>query len=256
MLFNVYGDIDKPSLLIMHGMMNEWKVCYEKFHRLTSDFCLIFPAMDGCYDGSVNFTSFADQCQQIEDYVREHFDGKLDMVYGISQGATLMDELLSRNQISIRAAVLDGLYVARQGAIVGKMMARQLLKIQKNGGELPWGIRHIMMPLTGMTDKDVVSFSCIYTGFSKVTAERNTHEQYTYTQSPDIANTKAKVYLWCDSKEPYALKSHRIIKPYLKDYEEEVFDGYAHGELFFFETEKQCEKLMSIGQKLQRDEVQ
>lgn len=256
MLFNVYGDKDKPSLLIMHGMMNDWKIGYEKLHRLTSDFCLIFPAIDGCYDGSGDFTSFADQCQQIEDYVREHFDGKLDMVYGISQGATLMDELLSRNQISIRAAVLDGLYVAMQGAIVGKMMARQLLKIQKNGGKLPWGIRRIMMPLTGMTDKDMAAFSCIYTGFSKITAERNTHEQYTYTQSPDIANTNAKIYLWCGSKETYALKSHKIIKQYLKNYEEEIFDGYAHGELFFFETEKLCEKLISIGHEIQAEGVQ
>jgi hypothetical protein len=51
--------------------------------------------------------------------------------------------------------VLDGLYVARQGAIAGKLTAIQLLKMQKNGGELPWGIKHIMMPLMGMTEKDM-----------------------------------------------------------------------------------------------------
>ena len=112
MLFNIFGDKDKPSLLIMHGMMNDWRVGYEKFHHLTSDFCLIFPAMDGCYDGSGDFTSFADQCQQIENYINEHFDGILDMVYGISQGATLMDELLSRNNITVKTAVLDGYRVA------------------------------------------------------------------------------------------------------------------------------------------------
>jgi hypothetical protein len=58
MPFNVYGDKDKPSLLIMHGMMNDWKIGYEKMHRLTNVFCQIFPAIDGCYDGSGNFTSF------------------------------------------------------------------------------------------------------------------------------------------------------------------------------------------------------
>ena len=133
MLFNTYGDKNSPKLLLMHGMLNDWHIVYEKMKSLAGEYYLIIPAMDGCYDGSGDFTSFADQCRQIEEYVCTHLDGRLDMVYGISQGATLMDELLSRNKIVIRAAVLDGLYVARQGNFAGKLTARQLLKIQKNG---------------------------------------------------------------------------------------------------------------------------
>ena len=125
------------------------------------------------------------------------------------------------------------------------------MKIKQNGGELPWGIKHIMMPLTGMTEKDVSAWNCLFLGFSKVTAERNAHEQYTYTQSPDIAKTDAKIYLWCGSKEPYAIKSHNIIKRYITNYEETVFDGYAHGELFFFESEKLCEMISEIMRNLE-----
>lgn len=246
MLFNTYGNINAPNLLLMHGMLNDWHIVYEKMKSLADEYYLIIPAMDGCYDGSSDFTSFADQCRQIEEFVCTNLDGKLDLVYGISQGATLMDELLSRNKISIRAAVLDGLYVARQGNIAGKLTAKQLLKIQKNGGELPWGIKHIMMPLMGMTEKDTASWNCLYMGFSKVTAERNAHENYTYTQSPDIAKTGAKIYLWCGSKEPYAIKSNNIIKQYITNYEEKVFDGCAHGELFFFKPEKLCEMISEI----------
>ena len=248
MLFNTYGDINAPKLLLMHGMLNDWHNVYEKMKSLADDYYLIIPAMDGCYDGSGDFTSFADQCRQIEEYVCTNCGGKLDMVYGISQGATLMDELLSRNKISIRTAILDGLYVARQGNLTGKLTAKQLLKIQKKGGEFPWGIKHIMMPLMGMTDKDMAAWNCLYMGFSKITAERNTHEQYTYTQSPDIAKTNAKIYLWCGSKEPYAIKSHKIIKQYITNYEEKVFDGFAHGELFFFKTEELCEMIREISE--------
>ncbi|MBQ1412363.1 MAG: hypothetical protein IIY93_04140 [Clostridia bacterium] len=96
----------------------------------------------------------------------------------------------------------------------------------------------------------MATFHCLYLGFSKVTAERNAHEQYTYTQSPEIAKTNAKIYLWCGSKEPYAIKSHHIIKRYITNYEETVFDGCAHGELFFFEPEKLCEMISEIGRKL------
>ncbi|MBQ4396508.1 MAG: hypothetical protein II828_03185 [Clostridia bacterium] len=250
MLFHTYGEFNAPKLLLMHGMLNDWHIVYDKMKSLADKYYLIIPAMDGCYDGSGDFTSFADQCRQIEEYVGIHLGGKLDLVYGISQGATLMDELLCRNKIEIRVAILDGLYVARQGALVGKLTARQLLKTQKNGGELPWGIKHIMMPLMGMDEKDMAAFNCLYLGFSKVTAERNAHEQYTYTQSPEIAKTNAKIYLWCGSKEPYAIKSHHIIKRYITNYEETVFDGCAHGELFFFQPEKLCEMISEIGRKL------
>ena len=220
MQFHVFGDKEKPTLLIMHGMMNDWKIFYEKTKSLTHSFYLIYPAMDGFYDGSGDFTSFTDQCRQIEKYVKKHFDGKLDMVYGLSQGATLMDELLTRNHITIRAAILDGLYVARQGSLAGSITVNQLLKMQKNGGKLTWSVRKVIMPLMGMTKKHMASFHCIYWGFSKTSAVRNAHEQYTYSQSPAIAETKAKIYLLCGSKEPYALKSHKIIKQYIRNYEE------------------------------------
>lgn len=247
MLFNEFGNPENPTLLIMHGMMNDWKVVYEKMKSLANEYYLIVPAMDGCYDGANDFTTFADQCKQIEKYVHTNLTGKLDMVYGISQGATLMDELLSRNNIEIKVAILDGLYVARQGKIAGKITSRQLLKMQKNDGKLTPLFKNVIMPLMGMSEKHLVSLTCIYWGFSQKSVENNTCEQYTYKQSPKIAKTKAKIYLWCGSKEPYALKSHRIIKQYIKNYEEEIFQGYAHGELFFFTPEKLCAKITLIG---------
>jgi hypothetical protein len=87
-------------------------------------------------------------------------------------------------------------------------------------------------------------------GFSKVTAERNAHENYTYMQSPDIAKTGAKIYLICGSREPYAIKSNNIVKQYKTNCKEKVIEGYAHGELFFFHSEKLCKMLSEIMGKL------
>jgi hypothetical protein len=68
-------------------------------------------------------------------------------------------------------------------------------------------------------------------GASYESMKRNFYENYTYRANPKLKDTDTKVYLWCGSKEPYALKSHKILKKYLKNYEEEIFDGLAHGEL-------------------------
>ena len=45
--------------------------------------------------------------------------------------------------------------------------------------------------------------------------QANLIENYTYRVNEDISKTETKVYLWCGSKEPYAIKSHEILKKYL-----------------------------------------
>ena len=45
-----------------------------------------------------------------------------------------------------------------------------------------------------------------------------------------------KVYLWCGSREPYARKSHEIIKRHIADYEETIFEGYGHGQKMIRDT--------------------
>ena len=42
--------------------------------------------MTGCCDGSPDFVSFADECEQIEAYVLEELGGELDAVRAVLEG--------------------------------------------------------------------------------------------------------------------------------------------------------------------------
>lgn len=117
MQFQLFGDEGKRTLLVMHGMLCDWRKFREIFMPLEQDFRVIYPAMNGCYDGAPDFRSFADTCGEIEQYVKAHFDGRLDAVVGVSQGATLMAILASRNVITIDKAILDGVYMVHQGKL-------------------------------------------------------------------------------------------------------------------------------------------
>ncbi len=140
MLFNEFGLKENPAVLLMHGMLQDWHSLWEVLKPLEEKYRVIVPAMDGMYDNSPDFTSFADQCRQIEEFVNENYGGKLRGVYGLSQGATVMSELLARNNIKIDIAVLDGVYVAHQG----KLAAYFVLKIYPK-----------MLPFWCMTNWDV-----------------------------------------------------------------------------------------------------
>ncbi len=71
MLFTTYGNRNNPAVLLMHGMCQDWHSMYYFLHDLEAVYYLIVPGMDGFYDGSGEFTTFEDQCRQIEDYVNK-----------------------------------------------------------------------------------------------------------------------------------------------------------------------------------------
>ena len=226
----------------MHGMLCDWEKFHELLKPLDEAFFTIYPAMDGCYDGSPDFISFADECEQIEQYVTGHFGGKLDAVWGASQGATLMSELLARNNIKVDAGILDGIYLAHQGKWCADCSYNIFLKMQQNGGEFP-GFLRIICALMGLGKDDMGEFSLLYWKSSRSSMRTNLLENYTYRVNPGIAASDTKVYLWCGGKEPYARKSHRMIKKYLKNYEETVWPGMGHGKMLFSYTDQYMENI-------------
>lgn len=242
MLFNEYGDKNKPTILLMHGMLQDWHSMYDLMHFLDEDYHLIIPAMNGMYLNSPEFKDFASECEEIERYVLDKYEGKILAVYGISQGATVMTELLARNKIKIEYAFLDGLYAAHQGKISGILSYRMFKKAKKNGGKFPKAM-DLVMKLMGLGEEDYIMMKYVYWDVSDESMYNNLIENYTYKANPYLANTQAKVYLWCGGKEPYAIKSNNIVKRYLNTYTEEIWEGLGHGKMFCFRGKELCDKI-------------
>ena len=220
----------------MHGMICDWRKFRELFMPLEQVYRVIYPAMNGCYDGAPDFQSFANECAEIEQYLIDHHGGGLDAVIGISQGATLMAILLSRNNIAVERAILDGVYVAHQGRLCAKLGLKAFTRMQKNGG-MPSKAFMKMLPLMGLDESDLAEFKLMYWGSSQESMRANLIENYTYRVPDDFRIDHTKVYLWCGSKEPYARKSHEILKKHITDYEERIFEGYGHGQMMSRETD-------------------
>lgn len=243
MLFTTYGDKNNPAVLLMHGMCQDWHSMYDFLHRLEEKYYLIIPAMDGFYENSGEFTSFADQCRQIEEYVSANHGGKLFGVYGVSQGTIVLSELLARNNAEIKKAFFDGTYVAHQGKLAGLGTYRMFASAKRNNGKFPRAM-NIMMRLMGLTEDDMVMLKYVYWNASDSSIKRNMIENYTYRVDPAIADTKTSVILCCGSKEPFAKKSHNILKKYLKKYKEIILPGYGHGQMFYFHGDELCDTII------------
>ena len=243
MLFNEFGHKDNPPVLLLHGMMQDWRSEYEWLKPLEEHYRLIIPAQDGFYDGSGDFTSFADQARQIEEYVHTNYNGKVHGAYGASQGGLMLTELLTRNKVNLGTVIMDGCYVAHQGKLSGKVTA-WMFKKYKNTGRFP-AIINVTMALMGTTLEDMSDgrTNGLYMNASDETVKRNFMETYTYRTRPEISKNETMVHLWCGSKEPYAIKSHKILKRYLKNYKEEIMQGFGHGEFLMKHQQENCEKI-------------
>lgn len=245
MLFNEFGDKNKKVILCMHGMCQDWHGEYRMVKPLEKEFRLIIPAMDGFYDNCPNdFTNFADQARKIEEYIKENYNGHLDGLIGHSQGGLMVVELLSRGNIDVDIAITDGVYVAHQGKLSG-LVTYWMMKYFKDNGKPP-KVMDIMMKLMGLNKEEYSMFDDTYWKASYESIKKNLLENYTYHTNPNISNTKTKVYMWCGSKEPYAKKSHNILKKYLKDYEEEIMEGLGHGEFFLKHPDEMCKKITEV----------
>ena len=243
MLFNEFGLKENPPVLLLHGMLQDWHTEYEMLKGLKEYYRLIIPAQDGLYDGSGDFTSFADQARQIEEYLDKNYRGKIHGAYGASQGGLMLTELLTRNKVNLGTVIMDGCYVAHQGKMSGIITA-WMFKKYKNTGKFP-AIINVTMKLMGTTMEEFSEgmTKSLYMNVSDETINRNFIENYTYRTRPEIAQTTTKVYLWCGSKEPYAIKSHKELKRYLKNYEEEIMEGLGHGDFLMKQSKKCCEKI-------------
>jgi pimeloyl-ACP methyl ester carboxylesterase len=248
-LFNEFGSIENPAILLMHGMLQDWHSLWEILKPLEEKYRVIVPAMDGMYDNSPDFTTFADQCRQIEAFVIENYGGKLRGVYGLSQGAAVMSELLARGNINIDVAVFDGAYVVHQGKLAAYAVLKTFWRMLHNNGKpskIAILIRRYMHKRMGRKSNQGLHTSIIYQNVSYESMKRNLTENYTYRVNPNLKDTDTKVYLWCGSKESFAVKSQKMLKKYLKNYEEEIFDGLAHGELLLSGDNVVYKKLCEI----------
>lgn len=154
----------------------------------------------------------------------------------------MLTELLTRNKIDMGTVIMDGCYVAHQGKISGKISAWTFKKY-KNTGKTP-GVFTVMIKLMGQKKEDISMLNCVYMGASDESVDRNFIQNYTYRTRPEIADNPTMVHMWCGSKEPYAIKSHNILKKYLKNYEEEIMHGFGHGEFLFKHRDEICAKIV------------
>ena len=111
MKFFEFGHENDTTLLLLHGVDTTWKMSFEKLIEIAKKkYHIIAVAEDGFNEDEpdVDATSVVDEAKKIATYLKETYDGKIDIILAESLGVMIMTEILLDPDIKVHTAIGDG----------------------------------------------------------------------------------------------------------------------------------------------------
>ena len=109
MKFHEFGDKNLPPILLIHGGGSSWWSYLRQARILSHKYHVILPTLNGHGEEfQKDYISTEDSAQEILNYVRQNYDGKLFAIGGVSLGGQIAMELLSIDSDIAEKAIIDG----------------------------------------------------------------------------------------------------------------------------------------------------
>lgn len=129
-----FGSKSNPVILLLPGTMCYWKGNFDNvIDNLSQDFLVAAVAYTGFDESDTeSYVSVTDELEKIEQYIKEHYDGKICAVYGCSLGGTFVAHLATRHNISMKYGIIGSSDLDQAGNIKASLMAKLMVKVTYN----------------------------------------------------------------------------------------------------------------------------
>lgn len=106
-----FGQQNETLMVLLHGGGVCYKGVLPAAERLSKDFHVVVVAYDGFNpsEPDTEFVSVMDEAKRLEDYIVEHYGGKIDVLYALSYGCRVLLEVLADKRLTITTAIADGM---------------------------------------------------------------------------------------------------------------------------------------------------
>ena len=111
MKFHEFGTSNQKTILLFNGFGSCWDRFMPLYHTLAKEYHVITDAYDGFNpeEPEKEFKSHFHEAECAINYILEHFEGKLDVLYACSFGNSVMLEVLNDPRIHVKHAIGDGM---------------------------------------------------------------------------------------------------------------------------------------------------
>lgn len=236
-----YGSDSRETMIFLHGGGLSWWNYREQAKLLQSDYHIVLPVLDGHSGSDRPFTSIEDNASEIIEYIDEHCHGNVLLIGGLSLGAQVLVEILSRRKDICRYAVVESASVIPSritNALIGPMfgMSYGLIK-KKRFARMQFKSLHIRESL----------FEDYYADTSEISKEDMIafmKASTSYEIKPELQNCLAEVRIVVGEKEQKKMiHSAEMLHDMIPASRLEVKDGLYHGEFSINYPEQYVEEL-------------
>lgn len=112
MIFKEFGDRQNKTVILLHGGGLSWWSCQPAAEKLQDTYHVVTPVIDGHgEDGGTLFLSIEDSAEKLIRYIDAELGGKVYAIGGLSLGAQITVEVLSRRSDIAEYAVIESALV-------------------------------------------------------------------------------------------------------------------------------------------------
>lgn len=223
-----YGKENKEIIILLHGGGLSWWNYREVAEKLSSDYHVILPILDGHANSSFDFTSIEENAARILSFIDEQFGGSVLLIGGLSLGGQIVLEILSQKKDVCQYALIESALVVPSkftytmikpafGSCYGLIKHRWFSKLQFKSLRIKRELfEEYFRDTCGISKSNMIAF-----------LEANAM----YCIKPSIADCSAKNYVFVGEKENKAMqKSAKIISDVLSESTLQVLPDMHHGE--------------------------
>ena len=111
MKYREYGRENQETMIFLHGGGLSWWNYREEAEKLRNRYHIIIPILDGHSGSDQQFTSIEENAEHIIGYIDENLRGKVLLMGGLSLGAQVLLEILSRRNEICKYALVESAMV-------------------------------------------------------------------------------------------------------------------------------------------------
>lgn len=240
-----YGKENREVVLLLHGGGLSWWNYREVAEILKDDYHVVISVLDGHGGSDRDFLSIADCAEALIRLIDERFEGQVSLLGGVSLGAQIALEMLSRRgDICSFAMIESALTIPMR---LTNMLTKPMLDMSYELIKQPWfaKLQFQSLKIKPSLYEEYYRDTCAITKKNMTSFLKANSD---YTAKAGLEKIKAKVFIYVGSREPGIMRRsakqlHRIIP----GSQLTVFPKWYHGEfsvnhpeLFAEEVRKLC----------------
>ena len=230
MIFKEFGNKNMPVIIFLHGGGLSWWSWKPQIEVLQRNYCIVAPIIDGHGDAyDTTFISIKESAEQVIKYIKENCYGKVYAICGLSIGAQIAVEILSKEFDITENAVIESalVYPIKMSIVLTVPMYNMCYGLIKKRWFAKFQAKSLKVP-----DR---LFDTYYEESSRMTKEsliNITISNGSYPMPSTLCNTKAKTLILVGGKELSVMKkSALLLHKTIKESFLKVVEKSGHGEI-------------------------